>query len=72
MQDKIFKTRVEISLIVEFDVEACHEDNAAAAAETVAGDLASEMVKEIVYGDTGIYCASYGVRCTEASCEEEE
>jgi len=70
MENKTFKTRVEISLIVEIDVDACHEDNAAAIAEDVAGDIAAELVSTVEY--SGNFVANYGIRCTEVNCEEEE
>ena len=65
--NKTYKARVEISLIVEMDVEAEHEDNAAAIAE--------EIVEENIPEDMG-YCGysvvNYGVRCIEAEEADDE
>lgn len=35
MEEKMYKARVELSFVVELDVDAEHEDNAAAIAEEV-------------------------------------
>lgn len=63
-KDKTYKTRVEISLIVEIDVEACHEDNAAFRAEEIGNDLAAEMVSTIEY-EGKYYVPNYGCTCVE-------
>lgn len=65
MEEKTYKTRVEISLVVEIDVAACCDDNAGAEAEVIAGDVAAELVSTVEYG--GNFIANYGIRCIEVS-----
>lgn len=69
MNEKTYKTRVEISLIVEIDADAICEDNAGAIAEDIAGDLATEMVSTAEYG--GHYVANWGVRCVDVKEDDE-
>lgn len=63
MNEKCYKARVEISLMVEIPVWAIHEDNAAAIAEDIAGNIVAESVSTVEYG--GDFVTSYGVKCTE-------
>lgn len=67
MEDRTYKTRVELSMILEIDVhKACHEDNAGAIAENIAGDIAVQMAHWYEsQGDSDVYIPSWGVRCTD-------
>lgn len=65
MENKTYKARVEVSLILEIGVEACHEDNAAAISEDIAEDIVKELVSTVEYGGNGDYVANYGVKCIE-------
>ncbi len=66
MEDRTYKTRVELSMILEIDVIGCHEDNAGAISERVANDITADMVRWYESeGDGYAYIPSWGVRCTD-------
>lgn len=66
MNEKTYKARVEISMVVEIDVVAVHEASAAPIAEEIAMDLAAKMTQTIEEDrDSGDYVAAWGVRCTD-------
>ena len=64
MNEKCYKARVEISLMVEIPVWAIHEDNAAAIAEDIAAGIAMDMTEAIE--ESGFdHVVNHGVHCTE-------
>lgn len=64
MNEKCYKARVEISLMVEIPVWAIHEDNAAAIAEDIAAGIAMNMTEAIE--ESGFdHVVNHGVNCTE-------
>lgn len=66
MPEKTYKARVEIGMIVEMEVEAVHEDNAAAIAETLANHLAAYLTCCAENDmDFLVDVANCAVRCTE-------
>lgn len=67
MNPKTYKARVQISLIVEIDVEAVSIKSAGATAESIGDDLAKEFVSSIESSDTGDYAVSWSVACTDVS-----
>ena len=75
MEDKTYKVRVEIGMVVEIDVEAGHEDEAAAIAERIAQEkLSFEGAQKIAvdfeeestyYYDPDFRVANYGVKALD-------
>lgn len=66
IEDSMYKARVELSMILEIDVSACHEDNAGATSESIADDIAMQMVHWYeAQGDSDVYIPAWGVRCTD-------
>ena len=67
MEDRTYKTRVELSLIMEIDVhDRDDEDEVGATAENIADGIAMEMAHWYEsQGDSGVYIPSWGVRCTD-------
>lgn len=62
----MFKTRVELSMILEIDVSACHEDNAGAISEEIAHDIGAQMAHWYeTQQDNDVYIPAWGVRCTD-------
>lgn len=72
MNQKAYKTRVEISVVVEIDVAAASEDDAGFEAEETADQLVAEIVSNAEYGGDGMFVPCWGVRCTEVTETEEE
>ena len=65
MEERTYKTRVELSLMLEIDVyNACHEDNAGAISEEIATDLARRFANEL-QKDEDVYVCNWGVQCVD-------
>lgn len=64
MEEKTYKARVEVSMIIEMEIQAVHEDNAAAVAEECALMNAEKMADDIrSYGCVQV--PNFGVRVIE-------
>lgn len=68
MPEKTYKVRVQMELIVEFEVDAVHEDNAAAIAERKVAEDAEFVIENVLQNPFS--CNEYavpncGVRCIE-------
>lgn len=64
MEEKTYKARVEVSMIIEMEIQAVHEDNAAAVAEECALMNAEKMADDIrSYGRVQV--PNFGVRVIE-------
>ena len=71
MTKNAYKTRVEISIIFDVNVdEATSDEDAGATAETVGADIAAEMVR--VIEESGYFVANYGIRAVDVEKEEPE
>lgn len=72
MENKNYKARVEISMIVEIeDIPAAHEDNAADSAETIAQDIAAKTVRTAEEFE-GCFVKNWCVECIDVEEEEEK
>ena len=58
MQEKRYRVRVEVATVLEFDVDAVHEDEAAAIGEEMVFDMLPEE------------CRTWNARCVEVAEEE--
>ena len=64
MKEKTYKARVEVSMVVEMEIQAVHEDNAAFVAEECALMNAEKMADDIrSYGRVQV--PNFGVRVIE-------
>lgn len=64
MEEKTYKARVEVSMVVEMEVQAVHEDNAAVVAEECALMNAEKIADDIrSYGRVRV--PNFGVRVVE-------
>lgn len=66
MEEKLYKTVVELTFSLEIDVHAVHEDNAAAIAEDIANDLGYDLEEEI----NEDFNPSHKVHCSTATVAE--
>lgn len=67
MTEKTYKARVEIAFVVEFDIDAIHEDEAAALAEESGWDNVKEIAEEL----NRVRVVNYGAKCIEVEeCSE--
>lgn len=65
MPEKTYKARVELSLIVEFDVDAVHEDEAAATAEEILRVDSQNLIDTL--NSVGYHVPNADVRCIEVN-----
>lgn len=65
MEEKTYKARVELSLIVEFDVDAVHEDEAAATAEEILRVDSQNLIDTL--NSVGYRVPNADVRCIEVN-----
>jgi hypothetical protein len=63
MEDKLYKCRVVVEVVMDVDAWGCHEDNAGAAAEEIADDVIHQQLGNIE--DEDVFVASWGVRCID-------
>lgn len=67
MPEKTYKARVEIALVVEFDIDAVHEDEAAVLAEESGWDNVKKIAEEL----NRVKVVNYGAKCIEVEeCSE--
>lgn len=67
MTEKIYKARVEMSFVVEFDIDAVHEDEAAVLAEEAGWDNVKNIAEEL----NRVRVMNYGAKCIEVEeCSE--
>lgn len=68
MEKKNYKARVEMSFIVEVDVEACDESEVCEEAEEIARNDAKYVVENILqnpFSTAGYYVPNYEVTCID-------
>lgn len=74
MTEKTYKVRVQMEMIVEFEVDAVHEDNAAAIAEEQVAEDAEFIVEDVLkhpFFTKGYAAISHGAKCIEVEeCSE--
>lgn len=65
MEDKLYKCRVTVEVVMDVWTWGCHEDNAEARSEDIANDVVGQYIHDVLDKDEDISVSAWGVRCTD-------